>query len=116
MIKEVIIPDSVITIGYAAFSGNRIEKLQLGKNVETIGESTFGSNNLKTIIIPSNVTSIGSSAFAKDPTSNPNLTSIYNNTGKSFDWGSIINGTSGYNFETGIVENEYGNVEIKKSN
>ena len=30
----------------------------------------------------------------------------------SFDWGLIINGTSGYNFVTGTVYNQYGNVEV----
>ena len=44
--------------------------------------------------------------------SNSNLTKIVNKTGRSFDWGYIINGSSGYNFAAGTVVNSYGNVEI----
>ena len=62
--------------------------------------------------IPSSVTSIGSSAFLKKDSSNPNLTKIINKTGKSFDWGYIVNNSSGYDFVTGTVVNSNGNVEV----
>ena len=62
--------------------------------------------------IPSSVTSIGSSAFLKNVSSNPNLTKIINKTGKSFDWGYIVNDSSGYDFVTGTVVNSNGNVEV----
>ena len=62
--------------------------------------------------IPSSVTSIGSSAFLKKDSSNPNLTKIINKTGKSFDWGYIVNNRTGYNFVTGTVVNSNGNVEV----
>ena len=62
--------------------------------------------------IPSSVTSIGDYAFFKNDSTNPNLTKIVNKTGKSFDWGFIVNGISGYIFITGTVKNDYGNVEV----
>ena len=107
------IPNGVQTIGYASFSGNKIEFLEIPETVVFIDTAAFMGNNLFSIVINSKNISFGSPVFYKTSTSNLNLTKIYNNTGKSFEWDSIINGTSGYNFETGIVENEYGNVEIK---
>ena len=68
----------------------------------------------KELVIPNSVQEMERNVFLKNDTSNPNLTTIYNNTGKSFDWGTIVGGN--YNPETGIVENSLGNVEIKKSN
>ena len=35
-----------------------------------------------------------------------------NQTGKSFNWGLIINNVSGYNFVTGTVINSLGNIEV----
>jgi len=58
------------------------------------------------------VTTIESKALTKDFTWNTKLTKIINKTGRSFNWGAIINGTSGYNFITGTVYNNNGNVEI----
>ena len=58
------------------------------------------------------VTSIGSYAFRKDGASNPNLTSIINPSGRTFNFGNIINGVSGYNFVSGTVDNVYGNVNV----
>ena len=62
--------------------------------------------------IPSSVTSIGYKAFFKNDSSNLNLTKIINKTGKSFDWGYIVNNSSGYDFVTGTVVNSNGNVEV----
>ena len=56
--------------------------------------------------------SLPSIFYAGMKTSNPNLTKIVNKTGKSFDWGFIVNGISGYIFITGTVKNDYGNVEV----
>ena len=67
---------------------------------------------ITSVTIPNSVTSIGNSAFFKNDSSNPNLTKIINKTGKSFDWGSIVNNSSGYNFVTGTVVNSNGNVEV----
>ena len=108
----VIIGDGVTTIGPGSFFYNNIKTLKLGNRIESIGNGAFSSNQITELILPDGVETIESDSFF----GNPNLTTIYNNTGKSFDWGSIIAKTSGYNFETGIVESQYGNVEIKKSN
>ena len=111
-IKSVIIPDTVKTIGEYAFSYNQIKNLVIGNGVTTIGEYAFSENNLTSVIIPATIKTIGDYSFYKSSYSNPNLTKIINKIDKSFDWGSIVNGTSGYNFKTGIVVNDAGNVEI----
>ena len=83
-----------------------------GKQVVSIGNTAFCFNKLTSVTIPSSVTSIGYKAFFKNDSSNLNLTKIINKTGKSFDWGYIVNNSSGYNFVTGTVVNSYGNVEV----
>lgn len=47
------------------------------------------------------VTSIGNWAFYKSSFSNPNLTSIKNTTGRSFNWKYIITGSPGVSSVTG---------------
>ena len=75
------------------------------------GQTKFGLG-ITSVTIPNSVTSIGICAFLKKSFSNPNLTKIINKTGKSFDWGDIVNWSSGYNFVTGTVVNDNGNVEV----
>ena len=141
-ITSVIIPNSVIKIEGGAFNNNQLPDKDAfiykrnsdgsidnttivsygGKNkspiipntVTTIGINAFYSNKLTSVIIPSSVTSIGHNAFYKSSSSNSNLTKIINKTGKSFDWGIIVNGSSStdYTFITGTVVNNTGNVEI----
>ena len=109
---SVVIPNSVTDIEYNAFNNNQLTNVTIPDNVTSIGNSAFSSNQLTTVTIPSSVTSIGDYAFGKSNSSNPNLTKIINKTGKSFDWGDIVNGSSGYNFVTGTVVNSSGNVEV----
>ena len=135
-IRSVVIPSTVKSIGKYAFAYNKITSITLSNGLETIGESAFLQNQLTSVTIPESVTSIGEYAFAynqltsltipnsvtsirdsafykcKSWNSNPNLTKIINKTGNSFNWGQIINGSSGYEFVTGTVENDDGNVEI----
>ena len=111
-LTSVTIPNSVTSIGNSAFYDNKLTSVTIPNSVTNIGSSAFENNQLTSVTIPSSVTSIGSSAFYKYNTSNPNLTKIINKTGKSFDWGYIVNNSSGYNFVTGTVVNSYGNVEV----
>ena len=111
-ITSVVIPNTVKIIGKDAFRENKLTSVTIPTSVTSIGNSAFYGNQLTNIIIPSSVTSIGSGAFRKHSFSNPNLTKIINKTGKSFDWGYIVNGSSGYNFVTGTVVNSSGNVEV----
>ena len=111
-ITSVVIPNTVKIIGDMAFEGNHLTSVAIPSSVTSIGEMAFYKNHLTSVTIPNSVTSIGNSAFRKYDSSNPNLTKIINKTGKSFDWGSIVNSSSGYNFVTGTVVNDNGNVEV----
>lgn len=112
---NIVVPENVTTIADGAFSYTSIESISLPSNLRTIGSYALENCNLSTIVIPSTVTSIGKNAFYKRFDTNSKLTNITNQTGKSFDWGLIINGSSGYNFTTGTVGNSAGNVSIVES-
>ena len=101
----------VVPLGTAS-DGLGITSVIIPNTVKIIGEGAFSSNHLTNVTIPISVTSIGSSAFRKNGSSNPNLTKIINKTGRSFNWGDIVNWDSGYNFITGTVVNSNGNVEV----
>ena len=113
-LTSVIIPNSVVSIGSDAFCSNKLTSVIIPSSVTSIEQNAFYSNQLTSVTIPSSVTSIGKNAFYKSSSSNSNLTKIINKTGKSFDWGIIVNGSSStdYTFITGTVVNNTGNVEI----
>ena len=111
-LTSVTIPSSVTSIGDYAFRSNNLTSVTIPSSVTSIGNSAFYDNKLTSVTISSSVTSIGKWAFLKNDSSNLNLTKIINKTGKSFDWGRIVNGSSGYDFVTGTVVNSYGNVEV----
>ncbi len=65
-ITNIIIPNSVTSIGYIAFGWcTSLTSITIPDSVTSIGESAFiGCTSLTNIIIPNSVTSIGESAFA----------------------------------------------------
>jgi len=65
LIKKVIIPDSVTTIGFFAFGGcSSLKEVDIPNSVTSIGKSAFEScSNLKKVVIGNSVTTIGDYAF-----------------------------------------------------
>ena len=122
-LTSVVIPNSVTTIGDYAFELNNLTSVVIPDSVTTIGNYAFAWNNLSSVYIGANsnlreTTGIGNYAFSssnKTHTSNgttyvdnPNLTTIYNNSGKKFKWYYVTQGRNNstedaYNFITGTV-------------
>ena len=100
--------DDTILVSYGGANRNNII---IPDTARTISGGAFTYVGMKEIVIPENVETIEASAFNKNTWSR-NLSKIINKTGKAFDWGLIINNVSGYNFVTGTVYSQYGNVEI----
>ena len=97
-----------------SYGGNQ-EVVNIPNTIKTI--KTYAINDgsrsfIKTIIVPESVETIENYAFRKSLYNNTSLTTIVNQTGKSFNWGLIINNVSGYNFVTGTVINSLGNIEV----
>lgn len=64
--KQYIIPDGVKVIGPRAFLGcSRLTEVIIPNSVKTIGLKAFGSKSLTSIMIPDSVTEIEESAFYK---------------------------------------------------
>ncbi len=65
LITEIIIPDTVETIGDWAFSSNNLNSIIIPPSVKKIGHHAFNySQNIKELIIPNSVTEIGAYCFA----------------------------------------------------
>ena len=130
LIETINLGNGVTAIGNNAFTGNFIADLVIPDSVTSIGNYAFDANKLTNVTVGTNVSSIGNRTFYKSGggagfivsrvnrtySVNPDLQTITNKTGKEFDWGKIINGSSNsnYTFEIGNVVNSKGNVEIKK--
>ncbi len=122
-LTSVVIPNSVTTIGDYAFELNNLTSVVIPDSVTTIGNYAFAWNNLSSVYIGANsnlteTTGIGNYAFSSSNSTgayngttyvdNPNLTTIYNNSGKKFKWYYVTQGRNNstedaYNFITGTV-------------
>lgn len=61
--SDLVVPDSVVTIGEGAFWGTRLESLTLGAGVRDIAAQAFVDSELPELHIPDGVRSIGGYAF-----------------------------------------------------
>lgn len=62
-VKEVVIPEGVVSVGASAFAGRHIEKLTLPSTLQTIGNKAFENHQMTSLVIPASVTKIGDQAF-----------------------------------------------------
>lgn len=64
-LKSIVIPNSVISIGYGAFKNSHLDSIEIPNSVTEIGDGAFESCMfLKSVTIGNSVTSIGDDAFS----------------------------------------------------
>ena len=96
-LREIIIPNNVISIGFDAFTWcEELTSVTIGKNVTNIGDFSFSyCPNLTSLTIPSSVTSIGIYAF-----SNCKKLSSITFHGTKEQWNTVSKGID-WNYNTG---------------
>lgn len=63
-IKNITLPDSLISVGYGAFYYSNIETVSFGKNLQTIGDYAFyACNKLSSVEFPEGISRIGEFSF-----------------------------------------------------
>ena len=99
-----------------SYGGKSSKVVSIPETVKTIKEgSVIRLSYADTIIIPEGVETIENNAFKKETYYNTSLTTIVNQTGKSFNWGNSLYNTPGFEFVTGTIISSYGNVEVVSS-
>ncbi len=63
-LTNVVLPGSLITIGYLAFQNNHLSSVTLPNSLLVIGEHTFSRNQLTSVVLPNSLTTIGHVAFS----------------------------------------------------
>lgn len=66
-LEEVVVPNSVTTMGDNAFASSNIKKVTLGTGLTAIPEKAFWLSKIEEIEIPANIETIGASAFYNCP-------------------------------------------------
>lgn len=88
-LRTFTLPDTVTSIGGAAFEDTQIQTLNLGKGVTTIGDWAFSGSTLPSLTLPKTLTKIDTAAFA----SCSRLTSL-TYEGTKADWAKVSLGTN----------------------
>ncbi|MBP3921024.1 MAG: leucine-rich repeat domain-containing protein [Bacilli bacterium] len=135
-IENLVFEGDVEEISYSAFYNSSIENIIFNGRVGTIRSVAFAGHKMKSVILPGELETFGYEAFAGeyleeitfpkntgdivdfgDAEEYPNLRTIYNNTGKAYDWNKILGNTSSTPFITGTVTRSDGSiVNILESN
>ena len=113
-LTSVTLGNAVTTIGNSAFYYNKIKNVTIPNSVTTIKEQAFAVNPLEYVLInqgsnlqdlDDGTLAIGSRAFfSTDPeTGEIKSVIVYNNSGKSFDWGFIFANMRSGETETGEI-------------
>ena len=97
-IEEVIIPDSLVTIGGWAFYSCSFNKITMGNSVKNIGYGAFeGCSKLKNISLPDGIENISERAFSSTGLKEVAIPSSVVNIGeKAFGYGSFSNRVDGF--------------------
>lgn len=80
-VRELILPDTVTTIGYYAFAGAGITELTIPASVKDIGAYAFDNNNIKTLVF------LGDQPFMYDAFDKSGITAFY--TGANKTWNNL---------------------------
>lgn len=87
---EVVLPDSVQTIGGSAFAASNIGKINLNSsNLKTIGYNAFYNNKLTSLNLSSSITSIGSMAFNNNSVNDAEAF-VYARTASGVDYSTLV--------------------------
>lgn len=98
---QVVIPDTVTSIGDSAFNASGVGAVNMPSNLKTIGSSAFYNNRIEVLNIPDSVTSIGTLAFNRNYVTSGDLW-IYKRTSSGIDYSTII-GYSGRNRNNVVI-------------
>lgn len=78
-LRELIIPDTVTTIGYYAFSGSGITELTIPASVKDIGAGAFATTSLKTLVF------LGDQPYMEDAFNQSGISAFYTSANKTWD-------------------------------
>ena len=88
-LTSIKLPKTLNLLGFAAFMGNRITKIDFGL-VQTIGPDAFNGNKIKNLEIPNTVVTIGAQAFVGNPLETVTIANSVKNIGGFAFWGNNL--------------------------